>query len=376
MDQAAERYLTRLRRALVCSKKDKERLIDDAKDLLENFAQENPGAFYKDYVASFGQPEDFAGEMLTSLDPEDVAEAGQRRKWAMIGVAVAAAAVLVLLAGIWLGQRSQPGTEVPTPTPEPTAVPTAEATPTTEPTPEPTPTPASGPVTLVERQFTRDYTEITHKEAVGTVVALKIMSGKEDGSYFDPAGTMTRAEAAKLVFVMMQGGRDASIDVKEVPTFTDVQGHWAEGYIEYCADMGIVFPREAKEGEDPNQFDPNGLVTNIELLRMCLTSLGYDAKAYGFCGKDWMVMTAEQARSTKGRKLTEGLDDMVLMEPVTRDAAAQMLYNALLANVMTVVPEVNTSAGEVTWLWQNGDVTLLEQRFGKKLDEIVYEYPF
>ena len=69
MDQAAQRYLTRLRRALVCPKRDRERLLADAREMLENFAQENPGAFYQDYVASFGQPQDFAREMLSGLDP-------------------------------------------------------------------------------------------------------------------------------------------------------------------------------------------------------------------------------------------------------------------------------------------------------------------
>ena len=372
MDQAAERYLKKLRRALVCSKKDKERLLGDARDLLENFAQENPGAFYQDYVASFGQPEDFAGEMLTSLDPEDVAEAGQRRKRVLVGAAVVAAAVLVLLAGIWLGQRSQPGAEVPTPTPDQTVTPTAEVS--SEPTAEPTPTPASGPVTFVERCFV-DYADIAHKEAVGTVVALKIINGKEDGTYFDPSGYVTRGEAAKMIAVLMNGGSETTPGVKENPTFTDIQGHWAESWIEYCADMHIVFPREAKEGEDPNQFDPNGLVTGIEMLRMCLTSLGYDAEAYHLRGESWMAQTAERARNTSGRKLIEGLDDMVLMEPANRDMVAQMIYNTLLANVMTVSPEVNTSSktDEIIWHWQNGDVTLLEQRFDLEPDEIVYE---
>lgn len=369
MDQAAERYLKKLRRALVCSKKDKERLIDDAKDLLENFAQENPGAFYQDYVASFGQPEDFAGEMLTSLDPEDMAEASQRRKRALIAVIVAAAAVLVLLAGIWLGQRSQPGAEVPTPTPEQTAAPTAEAT--------PEPTSASGPVTFVEKQFT-DYADITHKEAVGTLVALKIINGKEDGTYFDPSGYVTRGEAAKMIAVLMNGGSETTPGVKEEPSFTDIQGHWAESWIEYCADMRIVFPQETKEGWDPNQFDPNGLVTGIELLRMCLTALGYDAEAFHLVGENWRSQALERALTTSGRKLTEGLEkDVVFAEPITRDAVAQMLYNTLLATAMTSSPDQNTSTGEVVWKYSTeGNVTLLEQRFGKKLDEIVYEYPF
>ena len=372
MDQAAERYLKKLRRALVCSKKDKERLIDDAKDLLENFAQENPGAFYQDYVASFGQPEDFAGEMLTSLDPEDVHEAGQRRKRALIAVTVAVAAVLVLLAGIWLGQRSQPGAEVPTPTPDQTVAPTAEVS--SEPTAEPTPTPASGPVTFVEGQFT-DYADITHKEAVGTLVALKIINGKEDGGYFDPSGYVTRGEAAKMIAVLMNGGSEANTGAKKEPTFTDIQGHWAESWIEYCADMHIVFPQEAKEGEDPNQFDPNGLVTGVEMLRMCLTSLGYDAEAFHLVGENWKSQTMERAHTTSGRKLTEGLEkEVVFVEPVTRDAVAQILYNALQATTMTIRPSQNGTTGEVIWEYSNeGNTTLLEQRYGKKLDEIVYE---
>lgn len=372
MDQAAERYLKKLRRALVCSKRDKERLIADGKDLLENFSQENPGAFYQDYIASFGRPEDFAGEMLANLDPEDVHEAGQRRKRALMGIVAAVAAVLVLLAGVWLGQRSQPGSEVPTPTPEQTVTPTAEAT--SEPTPEPTP--ASGPVTLVERQFV-DYADIAHKEAVGTVVALGIIRGKEDGSYFDPDGYVTRGEAAKLIFLMMQGGSDADMGVKEEPTFTDIQGHWAESYIEYCADMGIVGTWETPERWETKTFDPNGLVTGVELLRMCLISLGYDAEAYHLMGESWMSQVLERARATNGRRLIEGLEDVVFMEPVTRDAVAQMLYNTLLANVMTVSPEVNTTTegDEVVWHWESKDMTFLEQRFALKPDEIVYECP-
>lgn len=391
MDQAAERYLKKLRRALVCPKKDKERLLADARDLLENFAQENPRAFYQDYVLSFGQPEDFAGEMLSNLDPEDVREARLRRKRTLMAMAVAVAAMLVLLAGIWLGQRSQSPAEIPTPvptvtpapevtpTPEPTAEATPEPTSTPEPTPgatpeptpapEPTATPASGPVTLVESQFT-DYVDIAYKEAVGTVVALKIMNGKEDGTYFDPAGNITRGEAAKIIAVIMNGGSEANTGVKQEPTFSDIQGHWAEGYIEYCADMGLVGPWESEE------FDPYGAVTSIELLRMCLGALGYDAVAYNLMGESWQVQTLELARKVGGRRLTEGLDDVVMVEPVTRDVAAQIFYNTLRATVVTVHPSVRPGMDEVIWEFRTEDnPTFLKQRFDKELTDIVYEYP-
>ena len=38
------------------------------------------------------------------------------------------------------------------------------------------------------KDFT-DADEIRHPEAVNTMVALNVISGKEDGSYFDPTGT-------------------------------------------------------------------------------------------------------------------------------------------------------------------------------------------
>ena len=56
---------------------------------------------------------------------------------------------------------------------------------------------------------TRDFTdagEIDHTEAVNTMVALNVISGKDDGSYFDPDGTLTRSEMAKVVAFVMNGG--------------------------------------------------------------------------------------------------------------------------------------------------------------------------
>ena len=39
-----------------------------------------------------------------------------------------------------------------------------------------------------------DADEIVNKDAVSTMTALGIINGKEDGSYFDPTGNVTRAE--------------------------------------------------------------------------------------------------------------------------------------------------------------------------------------
>ena len=158
------------------------------------------------------------------------------------------------------------------------------------------------------KDFT-DAEDIVHTEAVETMVALKVINGKEDGSYFDPKGSVTRGEMAKMIAVLMNGGSEANTGVKSTPSFTDIGGHWAEGWIEYCADMKII------NGRGDGTFDPNGLVTGVEALKMVLTAMGYDAEAYHLQGAAWASQTLERARQTNPVKLVEELDDVKMSCP-------------------------------------------------------------
>ena len=62
-----------------------------------------------------------------------------------------------------------------------------------------------------------DADEIVNKDAVSTMTALGIINGKEDGSYFDPTGNVTRAEMAKMLCVAINGGVDPVLGVKDTP---------------------------------------------------------------------------------------------------------------------------------------------------------------
>ena len=44
-----------------------------------------------------------------------------------------------------------------------------------------------------------DKDEIVNKDAVSMLTTLGVINGKEDGSYFDPTGNVTRAEMAKIL---------------------------------------------------------------------------------------------------------------------------------------------------------------------------------
>ncbi|OUO30920.1 S-layer homology domain-containing protein, partial [Flavonifractor sp. An306] len=88
---------------------------------------------------------------------------------------------------------------------------------------------------------TKDFTdsdEIQHKEAVEVMVALNVVSGKDDGSYFAPTDTFTREEMAKVVSYVMNGGVEPVVGTKVTPTYSDIKGIWSEKYIEYCTSMG------------------------------------------------------------------------------------------------------------------------------------------
>ena len=118
-------------------------------------------------------------------------------------------------------------------------------------------------------EFT-DKDEIVHTEAVSVLNTLNVIVGKDDGS-FDPNGIVTRGEMAKIICVMLNGGEEPVLGVKSTPTFTDIKGHWAEKYIEYCVGLNVI------AGRGNGKFDPDATVTGTEAAKMFLTALGYDA---------------------------------------------------------------------------------------------------
>ena len=71
-----------------------------------------------------------------------------------------------------------------------------------------------------------DKDEIVNTEAVNTMVSLGVINGKEDGSYFDPTGIVTRAEMAKLIAVSLNGGKDPVLGSGASTTqFSDTKGN-------------------------------------------------------------------------------------------------------------------------------------------------------
>ena len=155
-------------------------------------------------------------------------------------------------------------------------------------------------------------------EVVDTLVELGVIQGYDDGS-FRPNETVTRAQMAKMIYVLRTGNSDASAYNDDYTTFTDISTHWGRGYIKYCQSLGII------AGKSATVFAPDVKVTTQEAAKMLLVTLGYDAKKAGLVGTGW-------ASKTNALADENGLLDDVntsFSGPCPRQYAAQLIYNTI-----------------------------------------------
>lgn len=205
-----------------------------------------------------------------------------------------------------------------------------------------------------------DAGEINHWEAVAALSKLGVIDGKADGS-FDPEGKVTRAEAAKLLFVFSHGGKDEQDEGEETAGFPDTAGHWAERYIAWCRQENMVM------GRGDGNFDPDGEVTGVEMAKMIAILVGYDPFAYGLTGSRWASRSDELGQMLGLYEGTIFADTDDPLVPANREEAAQMLYNALGVGVHVIA---ESPAGSVAYTYEdktdeNGEpVSQLMERFG------------
>ena len=165
-----------------------------------------------------------------------------------------------------------------------------------------------------------DQADIKATDAVDMLVALGVVDGFEDGS-FQPNGTVTRAQMAKMIYVLRTGKSDASAYNNDKTSFTDINGHWAAGYIKYYQSLGII------AGKSSTIFAPNATVTAQEAAKMLLVTLGYNAEKAGLTGPSWAAKTNALADENG---LLEDVNTS-FTGPCPRQYAAQLIYNTVFA---------------------------------------------
>ena len=198
-----------------------------------------------------------------------------------------------------------------------------------------------------------DYDEITYTEAVDVMTAAGVFNGYDDGSSFNPTGTLTREQAAKIITYMLVGQDQADRLTTTIAPYSDVSAdRWSAGAIAYCTNEGII------AGTGSGTFEPTRAVTGLEFAKMLLVALGYDATIQSLEGSSWAINTATLALGEPA--LDTELEDLSLSDDLTREQAAQMAFNAMQADIVeydsqtsididgTTVNIGNTSAQAVT----------------------------
>ena len=118
-------------------------------------------------------------------------------------------------------------------------------------------------------------------KVIDTLTEKNVIKGFEDGS-FKPDTPVTRAQMAKMMFVLRTGSDDASYYAKDMTdTFADTAGTWSNGYVKYCQAYGIV------SGKSSTFFAPNASVTTAEAAKMLLVYSGHDVQKDGLTGAQW-----------------------------------------------------------------------------------------
>lgn len=177
------------------------------------------------------------------------------------------------------------------------------------------------------------------------LTALGVFQGDENGN-FNPTDNVKRSEAAKMIYVLKNNGvDDGAVAFQGVSNYSDVPvGHWAEGYINYCTNLGYM---GGWQENGVQKFDPNGNVTGVELMKMLLCMIGYKADVQGYTGAGWQTNVLVDA-ATSGLSV-EFTPSVYGATP--RQWTARLMTNAINAN----------------WIsYSRGEVVIAETTYGNQ----------
>lgn len=183
-----------------------------------------------------------------------------------------------------------------------------------------------------------DSIDSSLRDDITLLEALGVFQGDENGN-FNPTANVTRAEAAKMIYVLKNNGvDDKAVAFQGVSTYSDVPvGHWAEGYVNYCTNLGIM-SGWTENGQ--KVFNPNGNVTGVELTKMLLCLVGYKADVQGYTNNNAWQTNVLMDGANAG--ITNNYTPSVYAA-APRQWTARLLVNAINA------PFVTYNRGEIMY---------------------------
>ncbi|HHZ01904.1 MAG TPA: S-layer homology domain-containing protein [Tissierellia bacterium] len=185
-----------------------------------------------------------------------------------------------------------------------------------------------------------------YEKAINTLTGLGVITGYEDGT-FRPERVVTRAEMAKLIVEILGYGK---LVEGSKSNFTDTQGHWADPWIALAAGRGLVV------GTGDGKFTPDRTVSYDEAITMIVRALGYTDDCNELKGMTWPTNFKVKAADLKLTK-----DVNLSSEGADRGGVAQLLFNALEANLVTI-----DSDGNVNYIKDGDENKILLNTLAKK----------
>ncbi len=192
------------------------------------------------------------------------------------------------------------------------------------------------------------------RDATEILTSLGVIHGFPDGT-FRPGQSVTRAELAKMIYIIKTGDAQDSpfydeADMSKI--FYDVySGHWASKYINFCYLNGII------AGYGDGTFRPEQAVSMTEAAKMILVALGYKADVEGLEGKGYDKNTLRLAQKNGLLKNLNG----TMQTASDRENAVIMLQNGLFADTVMYVGGV--AVPRTTTMSSQDTITLAEEGF-------------
>jgi len=188
-----------------------------------------------------------------------------------------------------------------------------------------------------------DVVGTDYEDAVNKLTYLGIIHGFEDGT-FRPGEPVTRAQFAKIIVTALGVGEAAQY-AAGATKFADVPAdHWATGYINVAADLGIIV------GYPDGTFAPENQVSYAEAIKMIVAALGYTPKAEQMGGYPggYLAIAAE-------KEISDGVTVINNMA-ANRGDIALMIDNALTVPMM-----VQKTWGQYPEYEEDEDQTLMKK---------------
>lgn len=162
------------------------------------------------------------------------------------------------------------------------------------------------------------------EQAVNLLSSYGIISGYPDNT-FKPDKSVTRAEMAKIVTIAA-GYYEYSKNMTSI--YDDMEGHWAESYVELANVLNIV------KGTSSKTYDPDNFIKFEEATTMIVRLLGYTDESLGGNWPSNYYAKAEELNLFQNINNREGY--------ASRRDISIMVYNALNCNLVKV-KENNTT---------------------------------